>query len=737
MFHRSRYPAILRALPLIVLCIALSQLTGGRAGSLPNLLDDNRGSQPLAGNYSAAFTTASSIVLAPNPLTFIYEPVSVSGRVLANPSIHNLYLDDDWDAHNPGAPTVEQLDAFTQDLVNSHYFDSASQYGVGNASFTGSNQRSTLCDPLRTAAIAFHDAVSLQSWIVCEASFNPVADALGVPPGTTPALTGVPQADDNTLYVVYLPLNVTLEGDCNYGGYHFFSAVPAIHVDIQPTFSQTFAYAVIPIQCNIPTTTSQSFLDSVTESASHEIIEASVDPLWGLGWINDSPVFQVGGNIEGPLGLFTQFLGNIGFDFAVGEAADICSTAVGLKYNVPAGQIGPPPASLHPTPSFYLTVNDALLNNMIKVSPYWSNSDGACVPDGTPPVTTAQLSPMPNAAGWNDSSVKVTFASSDNEPGGTGVKEIHFTLTGAQSGSTVMSGSSASVVISAEGITTVTFFGIDNAGNQESPNTLTVAIDRTPPSVNCGSPDGLWHANDVAIPCSASDSLSGLANPSDASFSLTTSVPVGTETAGAFTNSHTVFDVAGNSTTGGPIGPNMVDKKPPTIIINQPMATQYTHSSTLTLNYTVTDGGSGVSTFTPTMNGSTTVGGSGLPSGQMINLLTTLPLGPNTFAIKATDKVNNMSSASVTFTIIVTPASIIADVNQFQGSGAISAGIAAALLTKLNDALTARNAGQCGTAANIYAAFINQVMAQTGKGITPAAAAILIADAQYLITHCP
>jgi hypothetical protein len=333
--------------------------------------------------------------------------------------------------------------------------------------------------------------------------------------------------------------------------------------------------------------------------------------------------------------------------------------------------------------------------------------------------------------------VTVTFTSTDSGPGSTGVKEIHFTLEGAQSGSNIVSGSSTSVTIYAEGVTTVSFFAIDNADNQEVTKTVTVRIDRTPPSVTCGSPDGLWHASDVAIPCSASDSTSGLASAADASFNLTTSVPVGTETNSAFTNSRTVFDVAGNSTSQSPIGPNMVDKKAPTIVINQPMATQYVHSATLTLNYTVTDGGSGVGTVTPTMDGSTTVGGSGLPSGQMINLLTTLPLGPNTFAIAAADKVNNQSSASVTFTIIVTAASIVDDVNQLQGSGAISANIAGALLAKLNAALAKRNAGQCGAAANIYLAFINQVMAQTGKGITPAAAAILIADAQYLIAHCP
>jgi hypothetical protein len=433
-------------------------------------------------------------------------------------------------------------------------------------------------------------------------------------------------------------------------------------------------------------------LDGVSVLASHELIEASTDPIPTLSWIDNS------------LALFN---GDI---LMKGEAADICENA--LPVQLPNGPL---------------------------VSAYWSNHDNACVPivDTKPPKTTALLSPMPNAAGWNSTDVTVTLTSTDNEPGGTGVKEIHFMLAGAQGGSSIVSGSPASVTISTEGSTIVTFFAIDNAGIQEVPKTVTVEIDRTPPSVTCGSPDGLWHASDVAIPCTASDSLSGLASAADASFNLTTSVLVGTETNSAFTNSRTVFDVAGNSTTRGPIGPNMVDKKPPTIVINQPMATQYVHSATLTLNYTVTDGGSGVGTVTPTMNGSTTVGGSGLLSGQMINLLTTLPLGPNKFAISAADKVNNMSSASVTFTIIVTPLSIIADVNQLQASGAIRAGIAAALLTKLNDALTARNAGQCGPAGNIYAAFISQVMAQIGKGITPAAATILIADAQYLIAHCP
>ncbi|MGA2268316.1 MAG: hypothetical protein ABSH44_07590 [Bryobacteraceae bacterium] len=84
----------------------------------------------------------------------------------------------------------------------------------------------------------------------------------------------------------------------------------------------------------------------------------------------------------------------------------------------------------------------------------------------------------------------------------------------------------------------------------------------------------------------------------------------------------------------------------------------------------------------------------------------------------------------------VTPQSIIGDMKFLQASGAITLNTNS-LLAKLNNALAERKSGKCGPAGNVYAAFIHEVMAQTGKGITSAAAAILIADAQYLEAHCP
>jgi hypothetical protein len=120
-----------------------------------------------------------------------------------------------------------------------------------------------------------------------------------------------------------------------------------------------------------------------------------------------------------------------------------------------------------------------------------------------------------------------------------------------------------------------------------------------------------------------------------------------------------------------------------------------------------------------------------------MNLLTELALGSHTFTIDAIDNLGNERSVSVTFTIIVTADSIEDDVNQFLASGDIkNAGLANSLLAKLNAAAAAEARGQCGTADNIYQAFIHEVQAQSGKGITATAASILIADAQYLIAQC-
>lgn len=250
--------------------------------------------------------------------------------------------------------------------------------------------------------------------------------------------------------------------------------------------------------------------------------------------------------------------------------------------------------------------------------------------DTIPPITTAAISPQPNGAGWDNSNVTLTLKSTDNA-GGSGVKQVTYSVGGAQSiASTVVNGSSASFTVNTEGMTTITFFGTDNAGNVESTNTQTIQLDKTPPSINCGAPDGIWHASDVSIACSAADLLSGLANSTDVSFSLATSVPAGTETSSATTGSHSLCDAAGNCATAGPLAGNMVDKKAPNISVSSPASgASYLVNQAVSATFTCTDGGSGVATCAGTVaNGSA---------------ISTASAGSKSFTVNATDNVGNVA----------------------------------------------------------------------------------------------
>jgi hypothetical protein len=102
--------------------------------------------------------------------------------------------------------------------------------------------------------------------------------------------------------------------------------------------------------------------------------------------------------------------------------------------------------------------------------------------DSTPPTTTATASPPANAAGWNSQDVTLSFSAGD-DPGGSGVKNVVVNLFGAQGGSQVVAGASASALVSTEGITTAFYNAEDNAGNKEAPKSLTIRLDKTRPVV--------------------------------------------------------------------------------------------------------------------------------------------------------------------------------------------------------------------------------------------------------------
>jgi probable HAF family extracellular repeat protein len=200
----------------------------------------------------------------------------------------------------------------------------------------------------------------------------------------------------------------------------------------------------------------------------------------------------------------------------------------------------------------------------------------------------------------------------------------------------------ANIDTSSTGTKTFTVNATDNAGNTNSvSHTYTVnpdPNDSTPPTVECADPDGTWHATDVSIDCTASDSGSGLADPGDASFSLSTDVAPETENSDAPTGTRKICDVAGNCADAGPIRGNKVDKQAPDITISTPAdSDKYSFGQAVAADYACADGGSDVASCVGTVL-----------SGNSID---TSSLGTKAFKVDATDNVGNQSSRSVGYEV--------------------------------------------------------------------------------------
>jgi hypothetical protein len=214
--------------------------------------------------------------------------------------------------------------------------------------------------------------------------------------------------------------------------------------------------------------------------------------------------------------------------------------------------------------------------------------------DNAPPTTTLSAidsnnNPYNGVNFTNANKVEITLNAAD--AGGSGIQVTRYKIESAP-----FKNYTAPFDIASEGLSVVTYFSVDNTGAQETAHFFTVKIDKTAPAVNCDSADGIWHASDVSIPCSAVDGggqqKSGLASPADANFTLSTSVPAGTEDANASTDSRNVCDNAGNCAAAGAVTGNMVDKKAPAA--NCGAADGLWHDADVSIPCTASDGGSGL-----------------------------------------------------------------------------------------------------------------------------------------------
>lgn len=140
-----------------------------------------------------------------------------------------------------------------------------------------------------------------------------------------------------------------------------------------------------------------------------------------------------------------------------------------------------------------------------------------------PTVNDAALSGSlaPNPA-WFETNVDVTLSATDPQIrtlptpiDGSGVKEIRYYAAGAQpigdsNNPTVVSGATAMFTISTEGVTTITYWAVDNAGNAAEAKTVTVKYDKTPPTF-----DAISDITQTATKATGADVIFTLPTPTD------------------------------------------------------------------------------------------------------------------------------------------------------------------------------------------------------------------------------
>jgi len=219
--------------------------------------------------------------------------------------------------------------------------------------------------------------------------------------------------------------------------------------------------------------------------------------------------------------LFTVDGTNGGHGMQAGEVADLLKNDYGVwnALNLDGGG------------STTMAVEDPVthLRKLVNVPadnpPRLEATNFAVYSDAIDPVTTATVAPAPNANGWNQAAVSVSLEATDlasglNDTPAGWVDLLQYSLAGAQTGTeTVVAGHSASFGVAPEGVTKVSYFATDAAGNEEASRTLDVKIDGAPPVLSGLPSEGcaLWPVNHklqrVAV-LRASDTVSGIARGS-------------------------------------------------------------------------------------------------------------------------------------------------------------------------------------------------------------------------------
>jgi len=203
--------------------------------------------------------------------------------------------------------------------------------------------------------------------------------------------------------------------------------------------------------------------------------------------------------------------------------------------------------------------------------------------DKSAPTITGTRNPGPNASGWNNTDVAVTFTCSDTP---SGIKSC--------AGPTTLSSETPAAGANVSGS------AVDNADNSASTSVGPIKIDKTAPTLTGApttSPNGAgWYKSNVTIHWTASDALSGLAGAAPADSTISSE---GT----GLTASASVSDNAGNSTNATSSPAVKIDKTAPVTNASAPPAW---NNVDVTVDLNAADGLSGVAATSYSVDGGAT-----------------------------------------------------------------------------------------------------------------------------------
>lgn len=303
-----------------------------------------------------------------------------------------------------------------------------------------------------------------------------------------------------------------------------------------------------------------------------------------------------------------------------------------------------------------------------------------------PPSVTPTVTGTLGAAGWYTSSVSVSWNVSGNGTPVTG-------STGCED--TTISSNTDGLTLTC----TAT-----SAGGTTS-QSVTIRRDATAPVVTPAvsglAGDNGWYRGDVTISWSAADPTSGLSTPACATATLAADSPGATYSCSA-TNGAGLTTTATQTVKRDATNP---------VVSYSGNAGTYSADQAIAIDCAASDATSGLAA-----SSCENIGGAAYTFGP----------GATTRSASATDRAGNSTTATVTFTVVVTTDALCRLAKEFAGN------LATSLCAKLDAAAAARARGSAKAADNQIDAFLKELRAQSGKGISAEHADILIRLASAL-----